>query len=83
MVRQFKAVANQRRINILALLKKRKSVKVGVIADEIKLSFNATSKHVGVLYAAGFVDREQVSLEMHYRIADDLTPHAKSILAIL
>ena len=81
--RQFKGVANKRRIAILSLLKKRKSVKVGVIADEIKLSFNATSKHMGVLYAAGFVDREQVSLEMHYRIADDLTDAARSILAIV
>lgn len=81
--RQFKAVANKRRIAILTLLKRRDSVKVGVIADEIKLSFNATSKHIGVLYAAGFVDREQFSLEMHYRIADKLSADAKAILAIL
>lgn len=81
--RLFKAVANRRRIAILSLLKKRKSVKVGVVADEIRLSFNATSKHIGVLYGAGFVDREQHSLEMHYRIADDLSAPAKAILALL
>ncbi len=79
----FKGVANRRRIAILALLKKRTSARVGMIADEIKLSLKATSKHIGVLYAAGYLDREQSSLEIHYRLADDLTPTAKSILAII
>ncbi len=81
--RLFKAVANKRRIAILTVLKKRKSARVGEIADQIKLSFKATSKHLGVLYAAGFVDREQKSMEMHYRIMKELTLPARSVLSHL
>ncbi len=81
--RLFKGVANSRRIAILVYLKKKKSARVGAIADEIRLSLKATSKHLSVLTAAGFLDREQVSLEMHYRISDDLPNAAKTILTIL
>ncbi len=81
--RLFKAVANKRRIAILVFLKKRKTARVGEIADQIRLSLKATSKHLGVLHAAGFVDREQKSMEMHYRLADDLSQSAKAILAIV
>ncbi len=79
----FKGVANRRRIAILAYLKKKKSARVGQIADEIRLSLKATSKHLAILSAAGFLDREQVSLEMHYRLSDDLPNAAKTILTIL
>ncbi len=81
--RLFKAVANKRRTAVLVFLKKRKVARVGEIADQIRLSLKATSKHLGVLHAAGFVDKEQKSMEMHYRLADDLPQSAKSILAIL
>ena len=81
--RLFKGVANKRRIAILAYLKKKKSARVGAIADDIRLSLKATSKHLAILSAAGFLDREQVSLEMHYRISEDLPEAAKSILTIL
>ncbi len=81
--RLFKALANRRRIAILAHLKKRKGSTVGNISDAIHLSFKATSKHLGILAAAGLLDREQISLEMHYRIADELSSDAKSALSIL
>lgn len=81
--RLFKAVANKRRIAILSFLKKRKDARVGAIADAIKLSLKSTSKHLGILLAAGYVDRDQKSLEMHYRIADELSGTAKVIVAIL
>ncbi len=81
--RLFKAVANKRRIAILAVLKKRKAARVGEIADQIRLSLKATSKHLGVLYAAGFVDREQKSMEMHYRVAGELSAPARSVLSHL
>ncbi len=64
----LKAVANRRRVAILAYLKKNKEAKVGDIAEKIHLSFNATSKHLGVLFAANLVDRDQHSLEMWYRL---------------
>jgi len=64
----LKAIANRRRVAILAYLKKEREAKVGDIAERIHLSFNATSKHLGVLYAANLVDRDQRSLEMWYRL---------------
>lgn len=65
----LKAVANRRRVAILAYLKKEKEAMVGDIATKINLSFNATSKHLGVLFAANLVDRDQRRLEMWYRLA--------------
>lgn len=65
----LKAVANRRRVAILAYLKQEKEVKVGDIAEHIHLSFNATSKHLGVLFAANLVDKDQRSLEMWYRLS--------------
>jgi DNA-binding transcriptional ArsR family regulator len=64
----LKAVANRRRVAILAYLKKEKEVKVGNIAEQIHLSFNATSKHLGILFASNLVDKDQRSLEMWYRL---------------
>jgi DNA-binding transcriptional ArsR family regulator len=70
----LKALANRRRLQIIKLLKKKKKAMVGDIANTIKLSFTATSKHLGVLYSAGIVDREQKSLQMWYGLSP--TPHS-------
>ena len=64
--RMFKALANRRRLDILSYLMTVKEATVGEITRKIKLSFKATSKHLIILRNAGFIDREQRSLEMHY-----------------
>lgn len=79
----MKALANRRRLAILKYLKSEKEASVGDIAEEIRLSFKATSKHLGVLSAVGIVDREQRSLQMLYHLASSLPPGARPILAIL
>ena len=81
--RIMKALANRRRLAILRFLKTTKDASVGDIADEIKLSFKATSKHLGVLYAAGIVDREQRSLQMFYHLSSDLPLPARVIISLL
>lgn len=81
--RIYKAFANRRRLAIVSHLKKEREATVGAIASRIHLSFKATSKHLLVLAAADIVDKEQRSLEMHYRIASDLHPHAKQVIALL
>ncbi len=81
--RTLKALANRRRLAILRFLKKEKEANVGDIAEEINLSFKATSKHLGVLSAAGIVDREQRSLQMFYRLSPDCPPPARSVISIL
>lgn len=62
----FKALANERRLRILNHLTAVNPLTVSAIAEHIKLSFKSTSKHMQILYSAGLVRREQVSLEMRY-----------------
>jgi len=89
--RSMKALANRRRLAILRFLKKGKDkekkkeieASVGDIAEEIRLSFKATSKHLGILSAAGIVDREQRSLQMFYHISPDPPSPVRSILFLL
>jgi len=76
----FKAFANRRRLAIIFYLKNKKEAAVGDIASKIKLSFKATSKHLGVLTAADVIDREQRSSQMFYRISDDPNSAIKHIL---
>ena len=67
--RVLKALANKRRLAIVKYLKKEKEAKVGEIAGAIRLSFKATSKHLGILSAADVVEKEQRSLEMWYKLS--------------
>jgi len=77
--RTLKALANRRRLGILKSLQKHERAVVGQIAQDIKLSFKATSKHLGILYAADLVEREQKSLEMWYSISPRINSVAKYI----
>jgi ArsR family transcriptional regulator, arsenate/arsenite/antimonite-responsive transcriptional repressor len=81
--RAFKSFANRRRIAIVSFLKGRKEASVGDIAQEIKLSFKATSRHLSVLVSAGVLDRDQRSSHMFYRISTEIPEAAKRMLAIL
>ncbi len=75
----LKALANKRRLAILKYLYSHKEATVGEIADNIKLSLKATSKHLGLLYAVDIVEKEQRSLQMWYRLAGQLNPIVKHI----
>jgi DNA-binding transcriptional ArsR family regulator len=79
----MKAFANRRRLAILRFLKTTKEASVGDIAEEIRLSFKATSKHLGILLSAGIVDREQRSLQMFYHLSSDLLAPARSVISLL
>lgn len=77
--RILKALANKRRLAIVRFLRKEKEATVGDIAETIKLSFKATSKHLGILASADIVDKEQRSLQMWYRLSPAMHPLAKHI----
>lgn len=81
--RTLKALANKRRLAILHLLKRDGPATVGDIADEIRLSFKATSRHLGVLAAADIVEKEQQSLNMFYRLASVQTLTARHVISIV
>ena len=67
--RILKALANPRRLAILAYLKRAHEANVGRIGGEIHLSLVSTSKHVVILYRAGLLEKEQRSVEVFYRLA--------------
>ncbi|MDE2001104.1 MAG: winged helix-turn-helix transcriptional regulator [Patescibacteria group bacterium] len=79
----LKALANRRRLAILAYLKTHKEASVTDIAHAIHLSFKATSKHLGILASLDIIDREQRSLQMFYRLANSQPSPVKSILLLL
>jgi len=76
----LKALANQRRLAIVAHLRGKKEATVGDIATAIKLSFRATSKHLGRLAEADIVEREQRSLNMYYRLVTPQKPLMRFLL---
>ncbi|OGI94419.1 hypothetical protein A3A03_03955 [Candidatus Nomurabacteria bacterium RIFCSPLOWO2_01_FULL_40_18] len=79
----LKALANHRRLSIAKYLNKVGSASVGEIAGEIKLSFKATSKHLGIMRAADILDREQINLTMIYSLNKPLNPILKTTLSTL
>ncbi len=81
--RQLKALANKRRLAILKYLKVRKEASVAAIADEINLSFKATSKHLSILSAADILEKEQRSSRVFYRITSSPKPIAKQVVNLL
>ena len=81
--RQLKALANRRRFAIVRFLRKKKEAHVGSIAEEISLSFKATSRHLSRLEAAGLIDKEQRSANVFYRLADNMPHTLRAILPIL
>lgn len=81
--RPLKALANRRRLAIVQFIKRRKEASVGDIADALKISFKATSKHLGLLVAADILEREQRSLQMFYKISSDFPAPIRPLLSIL
>ena len=81
--KQLKALANARRLSILKYLKMNREASVGDVAAEIKLSFKATSKHLGILYAADMLEKEQRSLAIYYRLAKSQQPVTKQVLSVI
>jgi predicted transcriptional regulator len=65
----LKVLANKRRLSIISFLKRRKEAKVGDVAGELRISFKATSKHLGMLFNADVLERDQRNLEMWYRLS--------------
>ena len=79
----IKAIANRRRLAILKYIDKSKEARVSDIAEAIKLSFKATSKHLGILRAADIVDYEQRGVEYYYRLADPFPGLVRTALSHL
>ena len=80
--RILKALANRRRLAIIKLLKNRKEASVTEIAERIRLSFKATSKHLAVLTSADLLEKEQRSVQMFFSISPTIPDIARRALTI-
>jgi len=78
--RILKALANRRRLSLVSTLKRRGSATVGELAAVLKVTLPTTSKHLAILGSADVVEYERRSLQVHYRLADDLPSLARSII---
>jgi DNA-binding transcriptional ArsR family regulator len=81
--RVMKALANRRRLSALHIIKARREINVGDLAEALKLSFKATSKHLAVLTGAGLLEKEQRSLQMFFSISPDIPEAAKRVLRLM
>ncbi len=79
----FKGLANRRRIIVILYLKKKREASVSDIAAELKLSIKSTSKHLSVLSAAGFLERDQRSSQVFYSIASEAVDMVHRVIALL
>ena len=81
--RILKALANKRRLAILKYLKTKREAPVADIAEEIGLSFKATSKHLVILSAVDILEKEQRSLQIFYRLSQTPKSAARHIVSLL
>jgi DNA-binding transcriptional ArsR family regulator len=81
--RQYKALANRRRLAIIRYLKSHNKASVGEIAKEIGLRIKSTSKHLRILAVADFLDREQESLHVFYFLPSEKSTLLKQTLSLL
>lgn len=80
LVKIFKAIANERRLDILRRVEKNKQLSVGVLSEQMDLSFRSVSKHLAVLTSAGLVEAKQMGLSRYYYISPDFPKQFSSFL---
>ena len=83
LLQQHRALGNKKRLAILSFLKRNKSVHVTEIASGIRLSLRSTSKHLQVLYKAGFLETDKRYVYVYYRITLNQSKILKTTLAEL
>lgn len=79
----LKCLANEHRLAIVVYLKMKKSASVGEIADNLKISFKATSKHLAILEKGGILACQSDNPFMIYFISPDSSALIKSTISLL
>ena len=72
--RVLKALANRRRLAIVRLLNAKGPTSVGEIAEHIRLSFAATSRHLRALAGADLVENNQMNTTVNYSLPKNRHP---------
>lgn len=81
--RLLKALANRRRLQIIRYLARTKEATVADIAEHLKLSLKATSKHLQLLIQTDILDRRQQSLFVYYRLVKPSHSVVHEVLTLL
>ena len=79
----LKAVANQRRLNILVYLKKHGTATVGQLAEKLGTKIFPMSQHLRVLRSAGIVTCKRRGRYVYYRIKLPQKQPIKQVLSLL
>ncbi len=77
------ACANEKRLEILRLLRHKKFANVSSTARAISLSVKSTSKHMQILFNAHLIKREREGTEIYYSLNRPLNDIAKHIVSFL
>lgn len=65
---------------MLRYIKDHKEASVGEVAEHMKLSLKATSKHLALLAAADLLEKEQRSVQMFFSISPNIPDIARRAL---
>lgn len=80
---QFGALADETRLEMLALLLERGELCVCHFVGALAITQSKASRHLRTLFHAGFLEDRRAGLWVHYRIAPDLDGDRKAMLASL
>ena len=81
--KQLKALANARRLRILAFLKKEKGATVSTLARELRVTPFAVSQHLRILRSVDVVKYVRRGKYVFYRISIPQKQPTKNVLALL
>ena len=80
---QLKAVANARRLAMLAFLKEKKSATAGEIAEAVRVGMAPASQHFRILKAAGIIEYKRRGRFITYRLSLKQEEPIRHILTLL
>ena len=81
LVRTLKALSEETRLQMIALLLVRDELCVCDFVEALGLTQSKASRHLRYLYNAGLVEDRRQGLWIHYRISPSLTQEQAAILA--
>lgn len=79
----FKALSDETRLQIMALLLDNEELCVCDFVGTLDLTQSKASRHLRYLFNAGLVEDRREGLWMHYRLSSRLTPQQKVLVKAL
>jgi len=76
----YKALADETRIQMLALLLEQPELCVCHLERTLDITQSKASRHLRYLLNAGLLSDRREGVWMHYRLADDMSPELKSLV---